>query len=74
MAQRALDDVDRLLQHHARLAVERLVALRAPVEPIDLATTIIYDHFHLLVVRARREELILRVADFIRALRAHEAE
>ena len=74
MAQRALDDVDRLLQHKARLAVERLVAQRVPLQPGDLAVKIIYDHFHVLAVRARRDELIPRLADFIRALRAHEGE
>jgi hypothetical protein len=67
-------DVDRLLRHSARQAVERLAAERAPVHPGDLAVKIIYSHFHVLAVRARREELILMIADYVRELRAAEAE
>jgi hypothetical protein len=68
MGDRALTDVDRLLRHSARQAVERLAAERAPVHPSDLALKVVYSHFHLLAVRARREELILMLAAYIREL------
>jgi hypothetical protein len=41
-----------------------------PVHPDELAMSIVYAHFHLLPVRARRDELILSLADYIRQLRA----
>jgi hypothetical protein len=34
----------------------------------------VYAHFHVLAVRARREELILKIADFVRDLRAVDQE
>jgi hypothetical protein len=70
MGERGLTDVDRLLRHSARQAVDRLGAERAPVHPSDVALKIVYSHFHLLAVRARREELILLIADYVRQLRS----
>src|SRR5260370_9520591 len=76
MGERGLTDVDRLLRHSARQAVERLAAERAPVHPSDIALKIFYGYFHVLAVRARREELILMVAtsgNCARSRSTHEA-
>ena len=70
MGARALNDVDRLLRHCARLAVERRAVRREPVHPDELAMSIVYAHFHLRSVRARRDELIVGIGDYIRELRA----
>jgi hypothetical protein len=67
---RDVADVCRLLRHNARLAVERLEAEHAPVDPNQLAERIVYEHYHLLAVRAHRAELRDAIADLIRRLRA----
>jgi hypothetical protein len=72
-----LSDVDRLLRHRAREAVEGLEVKLAPVHPRQLAESIVCAHFHLSVVRAQRAELIASIADYVRELRArtpHERE
>jgi hypothetical protein len=70
MASPSLDDVDRLLRQTARRAVERLATRLEPVHPDELAMSVVYAHFNLLPVRARRDELIVGIAGYIRQLRA----
>lgn len=67
-------DIDRLLRHAARTSVERLESQRAPVDPAAVAARIVQDHVHLTPVRARRAELQVSLADFVRELRARAAE
>lgn len=67
-------DVDRLLRHNARQAVERLEAEHAPVQPELVAERVVYAHFHLPSVRAHRSELIANIADLIRDIRAAAEE
>jgi hypothetical protein len=69
-----MTDVDRLLRYRARQAVEGLTAKLAPVQPQRLAEHIVYAHHHLASVRVRRAELIQRIADYVRELRAEERE
>jgi hypothetical protein len=71
---RALTDVDRLLRHAARQAVDGLEAALAPVHPHALAERVIYAHHHLAAVRARRADLIAEIADYVRDLRATPQE
>lgn len=66
-----LTDVDRLLRHRARQAVEGLAVKLAPVHPRQLAESIVCAHYHLVAVRAQRTELITSIADYVRELRAH---
>jgi hypothetical protein len=70
----ALTDVDRLLRHAARRAVEGLEAALAPVHPGALAERVIYAHQHLAAVRARHTQLIAEIADYVRELRAMPEE
>jgi hypothetical protein len=67
-------DVDRLLRHNARLAVERLEAEHAPVDPGQIAERVVYAHFHLLAVRVHRAELTRAIADLIREMRASQQD
>lgn len=34
--------------------------------------SVVYAHFHLQPVRARRDDLIIAIADYVRELRAHD--
>jgi hypothetical protein len=64
-----LDDVEQLLRHSARRAAERCANRLEPVHPDDLAMSVVYAHFHLRPVRARRDDLIIGIAGYIRQLR-----
>jgi len=63
-------DIQRLLRHKARQQVEALQDKRAPVNPRAIADRLVYDHNHLELVRAHREELVNDIAEFVRELRA----
>ena len=65
-----LEDLKRLLRHKTRQLVEALQDKRAPVNPRAIADRLIYDHNHLELVRAHREELVDDIAEFVRELRA----
>jgi hypothetical protein len=71
---RLLTDIDRLLRHAARNAVEGLEARLEPVHPARLAEHIIDAHCHLMPVRAHRLELVATIADYVRELRAAQEE
>jgi len=70
MAVRAQTDIERLLRHAARNAVEGLAAKRQPVHPARLAERVVDAHFHLAPVRAHRAEWVAAIADYVRELRA----
>ena len=65
-----MTDIDRLLRHAARQSIEGLEAARAPVDPDKVAERVVYAHHHLTSVRAHRAELLVKIADYVRELRA----